>query len=163
MSFNAYSRAFTHEFRVRSQLLYYAHETGRSMHSGAQSRVSNAEDFEPSRDSRNGLSAVLESERHEEDSESSRRLSKIQPGIIPLVSDSGESDSEYGSRVGRSIPSQVGLSAHRLNPRDSISNRGFSPSDSGQMPRNISLRGYSNTDDRYAKLYIMVPDMEHTL
>ena len=144
---------------------YTTHGTRRSMYSGVQSRVSNAEDSEPSRYSRNGLSAILESERHEEDSESSRHLYRIHPGIIPPVSDSGESDSEYGSRVRRSMPSQAGLSAHRLNPRDSISNRGFSPSDSGQMSRNISLRGSATETQMIAmqKTCTMVPDMVHTL
>ena len=127
------------------------HETRRSMYPGAQARVSNAEDSEPSRCSRNGLLAILESDRHEQDSESSRHPSRIHPGILPPASDTGESDSEYGSRVGRSIPSQAGLSDYSLDPRDSTSNRGSSPSDNGQMPRSISPRGTSNIDHRYAE------------
>lgn len=131
--------------------LYTTHETRRSTYLGAQARVSNAEDCELSRYSRNGLSEILESDRHEQDSESSRRPSRMHPGILPPASDGNESDSEYVSRVGRPIPSQANLSDHGLNPRDSISNRGSSTSDNGQIPRKISPRGNSNTDHRYAE------------
>lgn len=131
-----------------------AHETRGSVYPGMQARASGGNESELPRNSRNGLSDIIEIARHDDGSETSRRPSRRHPGILPWISDAGESDSGYGSRTGRSYPSQTGLSDYSTNslePWDSISNQGSNPSDSIYIPPNLSLRRYCRTHRCYSE------------
>lgn len=119
-----------------------AHENRQSMYPGMQARVSDAGDSELARRSRSELSATVESTRHDQDSNSSRRQSRRHPSPLGAVSEAGECDSDDGS-------SRSSVSECSLRPRDSASNRASSPSDSGYNSRNRSPRRNTRTHHRY--------------
>ncbi len=119
-----------------------AHENRQSMYPGMQARVSDAGDSELARRPRSEFWAIVESTRHDQDSNSSRRQSRRHPSPLGAVSEAGECDSDDGS-------SRSSVSDYSLRPRDSASNRASSPSDDGYNPRNRSPRRNSRTHHRY--------------
>ena len=84
------------------------------------------------RDLRNSFPLLLEESRAGETSETARHSSERQAVMSPATPRAGESECGYSCGPERSVPSMADFSESELDPQDSISNRGPSPSDYGR-------------------------------
>lgn len=107
-----------------------------TIHSELQAPVSSTIYSNEQRSSRSSFSLLLKDARDSEESRASRHSTEataetLSPSLTACESES-ESESAYSCGPGQSLPSMADSSDWELDPQDSISNRGPSPSENGR-------------------------------
>ena len=116
-----------------SRVRYHpGHDSQQTRYSKLRASASDVIYSKERRSLRNPYLLLLEEARDGEESKAARHSSEIQAVMPPPISEAGEPDSSYSCGPGRSVPSIADFSDSELDPQDSISNRGPSPSDNGR-------------------------------
>ena len=95
------------------------------------------------------FSLLLEEAGDGEASEAARHSSERQAVMPPPTPEAGKSESGYSCGPGRSVPSMADFSDSELDPQDSISNKGPSPSDNGRNWPSQPVPGWCNVHGCY--------------